>query len=170
MSIFGVILVCIFPHSDWAQMRENTDQSNSEYGTFHAVVNSTANVPVRIFARIFPQYVSYIKLLYRGCYILKALATLRFIMYFLIPMFDKGVASSTINSRKWVVAAILRIPTYPSINKHSLLIRYMSGIFNLPPPKPKPSNVSDVDTLLRYLRTNLIFTQKPAIAAGSTQA
>ena len=90
-------------------------------------------------------------------------------MYFLIPMFDKGVASSTINSGKWVMTAILRIPTYPSINKYSLLIRYMSGMFNLPPPKPKPRNVSDVDALLRYLRTNLIFTQKPAIAAGSTQ-
>ena len=30
--LFGVILVCIFPHSDWYSvwMRENTDQNNSE--------------------------------------------------------------------------------------------------------------------------------------------
>ena len=45
MSIFGVILVCIFQHSDWigeklrtsphsVQMLENTDQNNSEYGHF----------------------------------------------------------------------------------------------------------------------------------------
>ena len=46
-SIFGVFLVCIFPHSDWIQylsvfsispysvrMLENRDQKNSEYGHF----------------------------------------------------------------------------------------------------------------------------------------
>ena len=42
VSAFGVILVRIFPHSDWirrdtqylVQMRENADQNNSEYGHF----------------------------------------------------------------------------------------------------------------------------------------
>ena len=44
MSIFWVFLVHIFPHSDWirrdtdspfsVRIRENTDQSNSEYGHF----------------------------------------------------------------------------------------------------------------------------------------
>ena len=40
VSAFGVILVRIFPHSDWiripysVQMRENKDQNNSEYGHF----------------------------------------------------------------------------------------------------------------------------------------
>ena len=32
MSVFGVILVRIFPHSDW--IRENADQNNSKYGHF----------------------------------------------------------------------------------------------------------------------------------------
>ena len=43
VSVFGVILVSIFPHSDWIRrdaditpcsypMRENVDQNNSEYG------------------------------------------------------------------------------------------------------------------------------------------
>ena len=33
VSVFGVFLVSIFPHSDWysVRMRENTDQKNSEY-------------------------------------------------------------------------------------------------------------------------------------------
>ena len=42
VSVFGVILVRIFPYSDWilhispysVQMRENSDQNNSEYGHF----------------------------------------------------------------------------------------------------------------------------------------
>ena len=42
VPVFGIILVCIFPHSDWirrdtsylVRMRENADQNNSEYGHF----------------------------------------------------------------------------------------------------------------------------------------
>ena len=48
MFVFGVVLVCIFAHLDWigifhisqysVQMRENTDQNNSEYRHFlHSV-------------------------------------------------------------------------------------------------------------------------------------
>lgn len=36
MSLFGVIFVRIFPHSD--QMRENADQNKAEYGQFYAVI------------------------------------------------------------------------------------------------------------------------------------
>ena len=49
VSVFGVFLVRIFPHSDWirrdtanaaksVQIRENTDQKNSEYGYFSHIV------------------------------------------------------------------------------------------------------------------------------------
>ena len=35
MSVIGVILVRIFPHSDYlVRMRENADQNNSEYRHF----------------------------------------------------------------------------------------------------------------------------------------
>ena len=39
VSVFGIILVRNFPHSDrispyWVRMRENEDQNNSEYGHF----------------------------------------------------------------------------------------------------------------------------------------
>ena len=45
VSVFGVILVRIFPHSDWilcispysVQMREDADQNNSEYKPSHTV-------------------------------------------------------------------------------------------------------------------------------------
>ena len=33
MSVFGVILAHIFPHSDW--IRENPGQNNSEYRHFY---------------------------------------------------------------------------------------------------------------------------------------
>ena len=49
VSVFRVFLVRIFPHSDWirreteysVQMRENTNQKNSEYGHFSRSGNET---------------------------------------------------------------------------------------------------------------------------------
>lgn len=65
-------------------------------------------------------------------------------------MFDRGCAYSTINSAKCAIATIVHIPPYSSINKHPVIKQYMTGIFNLKPPKPKLSFVWDVDILFRY--------------------
>ena len=42
MSVFGVILVHIFPHSDWIQrdMRENATRVTPNSDTFHAVMTT----------------------------------------------------------------------------------------------------------------------------------
>ena len=55
-SVFGIILVRIFLHSDWirrdtpysARMRENMDQNNSEYGHFLRIVEIHCNAPKNI--------------------------------------------------------------------------------------------------------------------------
>ena len=65
-------------------------------------------------------------------------------------MFDKGHAYSTINSAKCAIATIVYIAPYNSLNKHPLINKYMTGVFNLRPPKSKLSFVWDVDILLRY--------------------
>ena len=68
--------------------------------------------------------------------------------------------------------------TYLSINKHALVTKYVTEIFNSKPPKPKLSNVWDTDILLRYLDrlgdtffTNIILTETycSAVTARSTQ-
>ena len=69
---------------------------------------------------------------------------------FLCPMFEKGHAYLTINSAKCVIATIMHIPHYDSLHKHPLISKYMTGIFNLRPPKPKLSFVWNVDILFRY--------------------
>ena len=56
---------------------------------------------------------------------------------FLSAMFEKGHAYSTINSAECAIATIIYIPPYDSLNKHPLVNKYMTGIFNLSPPKPK---------------------------------
>ena len=83
-------------------------------------------------------------------------------------MFEKGRAYSTINSAKCAIGTILHIPPYDSLNKHPLISKYMTSIFNLRPPKPKLSFVWVVDVLLRYfeqqgdnvLLSDVILTQK----------
>ena len=65
-------------------------------------------------------------------------------------MFDKGNAYSTINSAKCAVATIAHISPYNSLNKHPLIKKYMTGVFNLRPPKPKLSFMWDMDILFRY--------------------
>ena len=90
------------------------------------------------------------------------------VLDFLSAMFEKGRAYSTINSAKYAIATIVHIPPYDSLNKNPLIKKYMTGIFNLRPPKPKLSFVWDVDILFRHfeqqgdncLLSEIVLTQK----------
>ena len=44
----------------------------------------------------------------------------------------------------------MHVPPYDSLNKHPLINEYMTGIFNLRPPKPKLSFIWDVDILFIF--------------------
>ena len=59
------------------------------------------------------------------------------VLDFLSVMLNKGVACSTINCVKCEVATILHIPTYPSINKHPQIMKYITGIFKFTKSKTK---------------------------------
>ena len=67
---------------------------------------------------------------------------------FLSAMFEKGHAYSTINSAKCAITTIIHIPPYESLNKHLLINKYMTGIFNLRPIKPKLS----LDIMRRWIK------------------
>ena len=62
----------------------------------------------------------------------------------------------------------MHIPPYDFLNKHPLINKHMTGIFNLGPPKLKLSFVWGVDILFRYyeqqvdncLLSDIILTQK----------
>ena len=69
---------------------------------------------------------------------------------FLSAMFEKEHAYSIIDNEKCTIAIIVHIPPYDVLNKHPLVNKYMAGIFNLRPPKPKLSFVWVVDILFRY--------------------
>ena len=81
-------------------------------------------------------------------------------------LFEKGHAYSTTNSAKCAIATIIHIPPYESLNKHPLISKYMTGIFNLRLPKPKLSFVWDNSGILSSLGiivcylSDIILTQK----------
>ena len=72
------------------------------------------------------------------------------VLDFLSQIFVKGHAYSTINSTKCAIATIVCRPPYNALNKHPLINKYMTGVFNLRPPKPKLSFVWDIDILFKY--------------------
>ena len=90
---------------------------------------------------------------------------------FLSAMFEKGHAYSIITRAKCAIATITHIPPYKSLNKHPLINKYMTGIFNLRPPKPKLSFAWAVNILFRYfeqqgdncLLSDITLTQKLVI-------
>ena len=75
---------------------------------------------------------------------------IRHVLIYMSVMFNKVVTCSTINSAKCLVTTILHISTYLSKTKHLLVKKNIAGIFNLKLPKPKLSNVWDLDILVRY--------------------
>ena len=86
---------------------------------------------------------------------------------FLSRRFDKRHTNSTIDSAKCAIATIVHILPHNSLNKHPLINKYMTGVFNWRPPKRKLSFVWDV-FLFRYfelqgennLLSEKILTQK----------
>ena len=86
---------------------------------------------------------------------------------FLSAIFDKGHAYSTTNSAK-CASTIVHIPPYNSLSKHPLINRYITGIFNLRPLKPKLSFLWDMEISFRYFKqqgdncllSDIILTQK----------
>lgn len=56
---------------------------------------------------------------------------------------------SAINNEKCAVAIIVHIAPFDSSNEHLVTKKHMTDIFNLRPPKLKPSFVCDKDILIQ---------------------
>lgn len=114
--------------------------------------NSTANMVLEgtFLGSTHSKYVGYIK---KWIVCAKDVSSIKIhhVLVFLSAKFDKGIAYCAINIAKCVVTTnLLHIRTYPSINKYPPVMKYITGIFNLRPTKPKLSNVLDVETFFRY--------------------
>ena len=70
----------------------------------------------------------------------------------LSTLFEKGSAYSVINSAKCAIATVVTIPQFSSIIDHPLMKRYMTGVHNLRPPKPKLDFIWDVSIVFRHIK------------------
>ena len=70
------------------------------------------------------------------------------VLDFLSAMFEKGHAYSTINSVKCAIATTVHIPPCNSLNKHPMINKYMTGIFETTKTQTNPTHTLSTDASL----------------------
>lgn len=76
---------------------------------------------------------------------------LEHVIEFFTSLFENGLGYSSINSARSALSALgLKFDTI-LVGQHPLVIRYLKGVFNLRPTRPKYSCVWDVQIVLNYL-------------------
>jgi len=73
-------------------------------------------------------------------------------MEFLSTLYDKCLSISLIKSAKNATAQYVCIPPYKHLSEHPLMNKYLKGLFNLRPPKPKFRFIWDVKTVFDFFR------------------
>ena len=73
-------------------------------------------------------------------------------MEFLTSLFDTGLSYSTINTARGALSALgIKVDGF-SIGSHPVIIRYMKGVYNIRPSKPRYYGTWDVSLVLNQLR------------------
>ena len=67
-------------------------------------------------------------------------------------MFDKGHSYSSVNTARSALSSIMVMNNNVTFGCQPLVIRFMKGIYNMRPPRPKYSNSWDVNVVLHFLR------------------
>ena len=72
---------------------------------------------------------------------------------YLTSLFQEGREYSTINTKHSMLSVTLPPVDGSVIGKHPIICRFMQGIFNSRPPKPRYSFVWDMSTVISYMDT-----------------
>ena len=83
-------------------------------------------------------------------------------------LYDKGISYSANVSAKYALATRMTVAPYQSLNDHSLIVKLITGIYNLNPPALKLNFVWDVSIIFQFFEncgpngelSDKIFTQK----------
>ena len=79
--------------------------------------------------------------------------TLDQILEFMTTLFETGLGYSSLNTARGALSALGIKIDGTSVGAHPLVVRYMKGVFNLRPTKPRYSGTWDVSMVLRFLQT-----------------
>ena len=75
------------------------------------------------------------------------------IVEFLTMLYDKGLSYSGINTAKSAICAMLKLTTNEAVGENDMIKRFMKGVFNTRPTKPRYNYMWDVETVLTFLET-----------------
>ncbi|XP_071483612.1 uncharacterized protein [Diadema antillarum] len=104
------------------------------------------------------QYCTYIRKWRKFCTLKKEShlhAKINFVLEFFTHMFyEENLSYSAINSARSALATFLVLEDEQfTVSTHPLLSRFMRGVFQLRPPRPRYSEIWDVNIVFRYLRS-----------------
>ena len=75
------------------------------------------------------------------------------VLKFLNSLHEKGLSYSSINSARSALSAFTVLNDGSNVGTNSFVTRFMKGIFNLKPPRPRYNAEWDVKVVLNYLRS-----------------
>ena len=78
-------------------------------------------------------------------------ADLKEIIHFLTDLFHAGLSYSAINTAKSALSSILQTDGNTTWGEHPMIKRFMKGVFNMRPQRPRYNYTWDVETVLRFL-------------------
>lgn len=71
---------------------------------------------------------------------------------FLLTIFDQGKSYNTVNTYRSAISATIQSISGRDLGSHHLVSRFMKGIFQVNPPRPKYNDTWDVNQVTQYLR------------------
>ncbi|WAR20627.1 YI31B-like protein [Mya arenaria] len=71
---------------------------------------------------------------------------------FLTELYDSGLRYETLNTARSAVSSLCKKQNGYNVGSHPLVIRFLSGVYNLRPTKPKYKETWDVSKVLCYLK------------------
>ena len=79
------------------------------------------------------------------------------VLKYLTELYNAGCSYSNINLARSALSAII-ITEHQSLGAHPLISRFMKGVFNKRPPRPRYEEIWDVKPVLDYLRYFLLLS------------
>ena len=101
------------------------------------------------------QYITYIKKWFTLCREKQSdsvQANISSILEYLTELYESGCGYSVINTACCALSAIGTVKEGFAVGAHPLIVRFMKGVFNLKPTKPRYCETWDVSTVLLYLQ------------------
>lgn len=67
-------------------------------------------------------------------------------------MHNENNSYSAISSARSALASVVSVPGYPKLSDHPLISRFVKGVYNLNPPKPRYTYIWDVNKVFDFIK------------------